>query len=103
MTRLTDALQALGLGGQVVLSGRWVTLEGERGRVYVAEARRDGGFYTWCDIPTARAVEHYPDATTAIVAGLRRAAAPDAGKADSGQTYAEDRLSPGESAEGSDS
>jgi hypothetical protein len=77
MTRLVEALRDLELTGQVTLSGRWVTLDGERCRVYVAEAPRGDGFYTWCDDPADRAVEHHPDPTAAIRAGLRRAARPD--------------------------
>ena len=77
MTRLREALQTLGLEGQVGRSGRWVTLDGERRRVYVAEAPHRGGYYTWCDDPAARVVEHYPDAAAAIQAGLRRASIRD--------------------------
>lgn len=73
MTRPVEALRTLGLDGQVGRSGRWVTLDGERRRVYVAEAPRRGGYYTWCDDPAERAVEHYPDPVSAILAGLRRA------------------------------
>jgi hypothetical protein len=74
MTRLLDALRRLGLSGRVEPSGRWLTLDGERCRVYVAESRRGGGYYTWCDDPADRVVEHYPDPGAAIRAGLRRAA-----------------------------
>jgi len=73
MTRLVEALRALGLPGEVALSGRWLTLDGARCRVYVAEAPRGHGFFTWCDDPAERAVEYHPDPTAAILAGLRRA------------------------------
>ena len=73
MARLAAALRALGLTGRISPSGRLVTLQGERCPVYVAEAPRDGGYYTWCDDPAARVVEHYRDAASAIRAGLRRA------------------------------
>lgn len=74
MARLLDALRRLGLSGRVDASGRWLTLDGEGCRVFVAEARRGGAYYTWCDDPNERVVEHYPDPTAAILAGLRRAA-----------------------------
>ena len=82
MARLVDALRALGLHGRLSPSGRLVTLDGERCRVYVAEAPRGGGYYTWCDDPAERVVEHYPDPATAIQAGLRRAAHPKAKRGD---------------------
>ncbi len=75
MTRLLEALRDLDLGGELSLSGRWVKLEGERCAVYVVEAAWSGGYYTWCDDPGQRAVEHYLDPVEAIQAGLRRAAA----------------------------
>ena len=74
MTRLSEALQALDLQGEVTLSGRWLKLEGARFPVYVVEAAWNGGYYTWCDDPRERAVEFYRDPGEAIRAGLRRAA-----------------------------
>lgn len=74
MTRLTEALRALGLDGEISLSGRWLKLRGERCSVYVAEVAWAAGYYTWCDDRGARAVEHYLDPTEAIRAGLKRAA-----------------------------
>jgi hypothetical protein len=41
--------------------------------VYVVETTRGADFYTWCDDPQARTVEHYHDPLAAIQAGLRRA------------------------------
>jgi hypothetical protein len=76
MTRLVDAMAALGLSGTVGLSGRWITFQGERSPVHVVELRWEGGYYTWCDIPEERTVEHYQDPTVAIQAGLRRAERP---------------------------
>ncbi len=73
MTRLIDALRALGLDGELTMADHWVTLRGERCLVYVAEAARGGGYYTWCDEPGERTIEHYPDPIEAIRAGLRRA------------------------------
>ncbi len=73
MTRLVDALRVLGVKGDVALSGRWVTIEGERCRVQVVEASWGAGYYSWCDDLTGRAVEHFCDPTEAILAGLRRA------------------------------
>ncbi len=74
MTGLVAALRALGLDGEIALSGRWVTLQGERCTVYVAEAASGGGYYTWCGAAEARVVEHYLDPIAAIEAGLWRAA-----------------------------
>ncbi len=73
MTRLVEALGALGIEGRVALSGRWVTIEGERCRVQVVEASWGAGYYSWCDDLAGRAVEHFRDPTEAILAGLRRA------------------------------
>lgn len=73
MTRLAEALQALGLEGEIDLAGRWVKVGGDRCSVYVYEAAWDGSYYTWCDDPGDRTVEFYPDAAEAIRAGLRRA------------------------------
>jgi hypothetical protein len=74
MTRLIEALQALGLEGEVTLSGRWLKLQGGRCSVYVAEVAWEAGYYTWCDDREEQAVEHYLDPTEAIQAGLKRAA-----------------------------
>ena len=74
MTRLTEALQTLGLEGEINLSGRWVRIQGGRFPVYVAEADWNGGYYSWCDDREERAVEFYLDPTEAIRAGLQRAA-----------------------------
>ena len=79
MTRLVAALRALGVNGEIALAGHWVTLQGERCAVYVAEATSGGGYYTWCEAVEARAVEFYLDPATAIEAGLRRAARHDPG------------------------
>ncbi len=81
MTRLAEALQALGLEGEIDLAGRWVKVGGDRCSVYVYEAVWDGGYYTWCDDPGDRTVEFYRDATEAIQAGLRRAAGGTASEA----------------------
>ena len=74
VTRLVAALHALGLDGEIALAGHWVKLQGERCAVYVAEATSGGSYYTWCEDAEARVVEFYLDPTTAIEAGLRRAA-----------------------------
>ena len=74
MTRFMKALQALGLEGDISLSGRWLKLRGERCSVYVAEAAWDAGYYAWCDDREERAVEHYLDPAEAIQASLKRAA-----------------------------
>ena len=74
MTRLVETLRALGLQGKVELSGRWVTLAGERCPVYVVEDRWGTGYYSWCGDEQARTVEFFRDPATAIEMGLRRAA-----------------------------
>ena len=74
MTHLVEALDALGIEGEVSSFGRWVSFQGEHGRVFVVEGARGNAYYTWCEEPAARAVEAYPTPTAAIQAGLRRAA-----------------------------
>ncbi|MDP9381896.1 MAG: hypothetical protein M3Q29_17470 [Chloroflexota bacterium] len=81
MTRLLEALRALGLEVEVDPSGRWVKVRGEQCRVYIYQASWDGGYYTWCDDPGERTVEFYPDVAEAIQAGLRRSARRTAAKA----------------------
>lgn len=73
MTRLVTAVRALGLEGDISLSGRWVKLHGERCLVHVIEATWNGGYYTWCDDPKERAIQHYLDPIEALQAGLLRA------------------------------
>ena len=75
MTRLTEALESLELTAETSLAGRWIKLQGDRCAVYVAEAPWARGFYSWCDDPLNRAVEHYADPIEAISAGLARASA----------------------------
>ena len=72
--RLVEALQTLGLQGEVSLGGRWVMLQGERCAVYVVEAAWGTHYYTWCDDPAERAVQSFLDLVQAIQVGLRRAA-----------------------------
>ncbi len=74
MSRLFEALHALGLGGQVDSFGHWVKVRGESCPVYVFEASRRSGYYTWCDDPSERTIEFYQDASDAIRAGLRLSA-----------------------------
>lgn len=71
---LAGALAALGLRGELGLSGRWLELRGERFPVYVVEASGGAGFYTWCGGPGERAVEFHRDPAEAIRSGLHRAA-----------------------------
>jgi hypothetical protein len=73
MTRLAEAVEALGLDGELSLSGSWVRLRGERSTVYVVEAVSGTRYYTWCDAPHERYVELFYDPVEAIQAGLRRA------------------------------
>ena len=74
MTRLAEAVEALGLDGELSLSGSWVRLRGEHCTVYVVEAVSATRYYTWCDAPNERHVELFHDPLEAIDAGLRRAA-----------------------------
>ncbi|MBA3944239.1 MAG: hypothetical protein H0X37_06700 [Herpetosiphonaceae bacterium] len=74
MTRLVEALHALGLEGEAELEDRWVKIQGQQCWVYIAEAAWGGGYYTWCEDPESRTVEFYLEPTEAIQAGLRRAA-----------------------------
>jgi hypothetical protein len=94
VTRLVEALNVLGLRGEVELGGRWLKLDGAHCSVFVVEEVFGASFYTWCDDPRARSVEQYHDPAEAILAGLRRAeripeaareAAPSAGKRDAGR------------------
>ncbi len=75
MTRLVEALRGLALTGDVAAGGHWIEIQGEHCVVYVVETSGGAQFYTWCDNPVAREIEVYRDATQAITAGLRRAAA----------------------------
>ena len=78
MTRLVEALQALGVEGEILLSGRWVKIRGARCSVYIAEITWNQQYCTWCDDPEARQVKFYSDPTEAIEAGIRRAGYPQA-------------------------
>lgn len=60
------------MAGDLSHGGRWLTLPGDRFRVFVVESSR-GGYFTWCDDPEERVVIHFRDAREAIEAGLRRA------------------------------
>ena len=84
MTRLAEALGALGVRAHVAPSGRWVEFEGGRCRAYVTAAPSDGAFYVWCGDPAERVVERYTDPIEAIAAGLRRAAKPGGEREDDG-------------------
>ena len=57
---LAAAVRVPGLPDPVSASGRMVALEGERRRVYVAEAPREV-YDSRCDDPANPAVEHQPD------------------------------------------
>lgn len=82
MTRLVEALNALGLDGKVELNGRWVTVQGERCLVYVVEELTGTGYFTWCGDAQDRTVEYYHDPHSAIQAGLKRAAQRPRGSTD---------------------
>ncbi len=73
VTPLADALRELGLKGHISHGGHWLTLAGDRFRVFVVASPR-GGYFTWCDGSGERGVLFYPDAHSAIEVGLRRAA-----------------------------
>ncbi len=74
MSRLQEALGALDLEADVDWYGRWAEHRGDRCSVYVYEATRGVGYYTWCGCPEESTVEFYPDPVEAIRVGLRRAA-----------------------------
>jgi hypothetical protein len=73
MTRLAEAVEALGLEGELSLSGSWVRLRTEQCTIYVVEAVAGTRYYTWCDAPDERHVELFHDPIEAIHAGMRRA------------------------------
>jgi hypothetical protein len=73
MTHLVEALQALGVEGEILLSGRWIRIRGERCSVYVAQIARNQQYCSWCDAPEAREAMFYSDPTEAIEAGISRA------------------------------
>ncbi len=75
MTRLVEAMQELGVEGEVELSGQWASIRGERCIVYVVENER-GEWYSWCDIPEEQTVRRYLDPVEAIREGLERAGGP---------------------------
>ncbi|MDP9368623.1 MAG: hypothetical protein M3Q03_10175 [Chloroflexota bacterium] len=74
MTRLVDAMRALGLDGEIDDEGRWIRLLGERGVVHVLTTPEDDAYYVWCDDPDEQVVAHHDDPGVAILEGLRRAA-----------------------------
>jgi len=67
---LATALRDSGLHGDLSHGGRWLTLAGNRFRVFVVASAR-GGYFTWSDHPTERTVVFRREA---IETGLRRAA-----------------------------
>jgi len=73
VTPLADALRQLELNGDLSHGGRWLTLSGDRFRVFVVESPR-GGYFTWCDDSDEQAVIFFRDARAAIEGGLGRAA-----------------------------
>ncbi len=73
VTPFADVLRRLGLNGALSHGGRWLTLSGDRVRVFVVESPR-GGYFTWCDDPDERAVIFLRDPRAAIEHGLGRAA-----------------------------
>ncbi len=72
VTLLLEALQTLGVDGDLALAGRWATLQGTRCTVFVAQAGVSG-YLTWCGAPCDGAVEFYLTPIQAIEAALRRA------------------------------
>ena len=73
VTPLANALRELGLNGHISHGGRWLTLAGDRFRVFVVASSR-GGYFTWCDDPGERTVIFLRDPRAAIEHGLGRAA-----------------------------
>lgn len=80
MTHLVDVLQVLGVPSEVMLAGRWATIQGAHCRVHVVEAPWGDGYYGWCDDPAERRVKRYANADAAIQDGLRRAAHDNGGE-----------------------
>ncbi|MEO7908077.1 MAG: hypothetical protein ABIV47_00370 [Roseiflexaceae bacterium] len=74
MAHLVDALDTLGLNGEIALSGRWVKIQGEQCAIYLVESVWGTSYLTWCDAPCDRTVHFYHDPVEAIEAALRRAA-----------------------------
>ncbi len=74
MARLVDTLDALGLYGEIALSGRWVKIQGEQCAIYLVESVWGTSYLTWCDAPCDRTVHLYHDPIKAIEAALRCAA-----------------------------
>ncbi len=72
MARLVEAMEALGIEGEVEFPGRWVRPRGERCTVYIEETRL-GEYLTWCNGRCDQVVRRYLDATETILAGLWRA------------------------------
>ena len=66
-------MRELGLTGDLLHEGRWLTLSGDRFRVFVVASTR-GGYFTWCDDPEECAVIFRRDAREAIEVGMGRAA-----------------------------
>ncbi|MEP7188848.1 MAG: hypothetical protein ABI901_06650 [Roseiflexaceae bacterium] len=77
MARLIDALDALGLNGEITLSGRWIKIQGERCVIYLVENAWGTSYFSWCDAPCDRTVHVYHDPVEAIEASMRRAAKVD--------------------------
>lgn len=74
MTRLAEACEALHLKGTIELEGRWLTFQIHGCTSYVVEALWGNGYFTWCDHPHTRAVQHYSDPDEAIAASIQRIA-----------------------------
>jgi hypothetical protein len=70
-TSLVQAMEALGLSGEVSQSGRWVRLASKQGLYYVVEAAWGGGYFAFHEPPTAVEQEIYLDPVEAIQAGFR--------------------------------
>ena len=73
VTQLATALREIGVRGDLSHGGRWLTLSGDRFRVFVVASSR-GGYFTWCEDPAERTVVFHREARAAIEAGLGRAA-----------------------------
>ena len=74
MVGLDEARRALGIDGQLSRSGRVLTLQGERCRVFATEAPHGRGFFAWCDHPEseARAIRMASSPVVALPSGPAR-------------------------------
>jgi hypothetical protein len=69
--RLFQAVEQIGVEGQLSASGRWLSLPGSFCEAIVVEVS-DSHFLAWCDHPEERLVKLFRDPLEAISDGLQR-------------------------------